>query len=321
MRDQLLRDHKCFGHADSRIASYCNGFSNVEQQVLRWDGAQGGPDSKPSTFLDVLQRLPSGTNTILLMGDSTMGQVYEESICSLLRHLPEDLLDNLTHYLGVDGPSTEVNEIGAAVRPEFEADFAATRIPIIGRDMLVLFKRHEGVGEGGARGAVEPIRSMFKTIWRLRGDVLTVATQGFHVFDSFEERLPLVLDLLQFAGQRAKSMTLFLEPQATHFPHMGGIYKDMDLEMRNFLIGPNGCRFDVSTDTAFVNYYGSILNKVLATRQFPNVTLLPYWQATSTRGAAHKGLTESSLDCLHNCPNALLYEPIWEGMLSAVARS
>lgn len=355
-RDELLLAHKCFGHADgSQATSNCHSFTNVEQQVLRWDGAQGGLDSKPSTFLDVLQRLPSGINTVLLMGDSTMQQVYDESVCSLVRHLPEDLLDNLTNYKGVDGPSMEVNAIGIAASIG-KNSFWATRVPILGRDVLVLFKRYDVVDNGQApaiknqeethnqnaqkrgafsvwadegeestfkmseaEGEVELIRSMFETIWRLRGGVLTVATQGFHVFERFEESLPPILDVLQFSGQRDRSRTLFLEPWATHFPHVGGLYADMDPQMRDFSIGPNGCRFDVSTDAAFVNYYGSILNRVLATRRFPNVTLLPFWKETSTRGAVHRGSGESKLDCLHNCPNALLYEPIWEGMLKSIS--
>jgi len=110
-RDQLLRDNRCFV---SGMTPPCSGSGNVEQQTLRWDGAQRGPNSKPSTFLDVLQRLSSGTNTILLLGDSTMGGVFQESMCSLVRHLPEHLLDNLTRYEGATGSSTEVNQIGAA---------------------------------------------------------------------------------------------------------------------------------------------------------------------------------------------------------------
>jgi len=161
---------------------------------------------------------------------------------------------------------------------------------------------------------------MIETIWRLRGGVLTVATQGFHVFKRFEETLPPILELLQFSGQRAKSRSLFLEPQATHFPHMGGLYDDMVSQARNFPTGPNGCRPDVSTDAEFANYYGNILHRVLAAHPFPNVTLLPFWKETSTRGAAHLGLGEASLDCLHNCPNALLLEPVWEGILKSIPR-
>jgi hypothetical protein len=249
----------------------------------------------------------------------------------------------------------EVNTIGAAARDPKKKNFQAIRVPILGRDVLILFRRHDVVNNGQSpainkqgethnqnqrSGAFsvwadegeEPsfkmseaeaeaplIRSMFDNIWRLRGGVLTVATQGFHVFSKFEESLPPILELMQISGQRDKSRALFLEPWATHFPHVGGLYEDMDPHMRNFHIGPNGCRFNVSADTDFVNYYGSILNKVLATRRFPNVTLLPFWKETSTRGAAHRGLGESKLDCLHNCPNGLLYEPIWEGMLKSIS--
>eukprot|EP00959_Pyramimonas_sp_CCMP1952_P243528 5090387-Pyramimonas_sp.AAC.1 len=62
---------------------------------------------------------------------------------------------------------------------------------------------------------------MIETIWRLRGGVLIVATHGVHVFKRFEETLPPILELLQFSGQRAKSRSLFLEPQAMHFHHVG----------------------------------------------------------------------------------------------------
>lgn len=360
-RVHLLLDNKCLGDGnDPKATPDCNGFNNVDEQVLRWDATQGGPDSKPSTFLDVVQRLPSGTNTILFIGDSTMKHVYKEAVCSLLRHLPEDSLDDLTYYEGANGPSLEVNQIGIAAGAnnnavnEKKRGFWATRVPAFGRDVLILFRRHEGVEKDRDSVSIprekstihadeaEPGtlrieadegeestyilsaaegRSMFETIWRLRGGILTVASQAFHVrpVERYEGSLYPFFDMLQFSGQRAKARTLFLEPQATHFPHTGGLYDDLDPSKRNFSVGPNGCRHDVSADAGPGNYYGSIVNKVLARHQFPNVTLLPFWEETSTRGAVHRGKNEFSLDCLHNCPNALLHEPIWEGMLKSIS--
>ncbi|CAK0867339.1 unnamed protein product [Prorocentrum cordatum] len=99
----------------------------------------------------------------------------------------------------------------------------------------------------------------------------------------FEETLPPILELLQFSGQRAKSRSLFLEPQATHFPHMGGLYDDTLPQARSFPTGPNGCRPDVSTDAEFANYYGSILH-ILATHKFPTVTPLPFWERSEREG-------------------------------------
>jgi len=68
----------------------------------------------PSAFLDDLQRLPGGANTILFLGGSTMQQKFCESICSLVRHFLEHVLDNPTSYEGVIGPPMEVKQFGAA---------------------------------------------------------------------------------------------------------------------------------------------------------------------------------------------------------------